>query len=247
MSAIELSESAEEILSGLWATREEQAESAVPVSDLDVEDRDAAMRELLEAGLAEQHAGLASLTDSGEQEAAAIVRRERLAERLLSDVLSVGEDVATEAACKFEHLLRKGIDDEICTLLGHPRVCPHGSPIPRGECCRAGAKAPGKVVSALADLAPGQGGSVAYIHARRPEMMRRLLDMGAVPGAEIALVQSFPSYVFRIGESQVAVDRETAQDVYVRIAGGKEAAPSPSSWLLRPLRGLRRRRGRHAQ
>ncbi len=244
MSALELSESAEEILSGLWATREERAESAVPLSSLDGESREAAIRELLEAGLAEQDAGSISLTDSGEQEAAAIVRRERLAERLLSDVLSVGDEVAAEAACKFEHLLRKGIDDEICTLLGHPRVCPHGSPIPPGECCRAGAKAAGKVVSALADLAPGEGGSVAYIHARRPEMMQRLLEMGVVPGAPMALVQRSPSYVFQIGESQVAVDRETAEDIYIRISGGTEAGHPTSSWLPRPLRGFRRRRRR---
>jgi DtxR family Mn-dependent transcriptional regulator len=247
MSAVELSESAEEILSALWATREEQAESAVPLDDLDVEDREDAMRELLEAGFAEQHSGLASLTSSGEGEAASIVRRERLAERLLSDVLSVGEEVASEAACKFEHLLHKGLDDEICTLLGHPRVCPHGSPIPPGDCCRAGAQAVDRVVSALAALSPGQQGSVAYIHARRPEMMQRLLAMGAVPGAPVKLIQSFPSYVFQIGESQVAVDRETAEDVYVRMSGSREAVPPPSRWIPRPLRRLRRRHGRRPQ
>jgi hypothetical protein len=37
--------------------------------------------------------------------------------------------------CKFEHILSPDVTDRICTLLGHPLECPHGSPIPQGPCC----------------------------------------------------------------------------------------------------------------
>lgn len=247
MPEAELSESAEEILADLWLTREEKNETSLPSSALDGDDANAAAHELTAAGLIEDKSGRISLTEVGEREAARIVRRERLAERLLVDVLNLGEGAAAEAACKFEHLLRKGIDDEICTLLGHPRICPHGSPIPPGECCRAGARAARKVVSALTDLAPGQRGVIAYIHGRRREEMQRLLAMGAIPGMPLELLQKFPSYVFQIGHGQIAVDRETAQDIYVRLTERPAPPPSSPSWFLRPLRRMRFRRGRRGR
>ena len=40
-----------------------------------------------------------------------------------------------ESACKFEHILSPDVTERICTLLGHPTACPHGSPIPKGDCC----------------------------------------------------------------------------------------------------------------
>src|SRR5262245_16884353 len=65
-----------------------------------------------------------------------IIRSHRLAERLVCDVLGLSLDSAEAAACEFEHTLSGDITDSICTLLGHPRLCPHGKEIPEGECCR---------------------------------------------------------------------------------------------------------------
>jgi Mn-dependent DtxR family transcriptional regulator len=47
------------------------------------------------------------------------------------------EKEVAEEACKFEHILSPEATERICTFLGHPRTCPHGSPIPAGECCIA--------------------------------------------------------------------------------------------------------------
>jgi Mn-dependent DtxR family transcriptional regulator len=47
------------------------------------------------------------------------------------------EAEVAEEACKFEHILSPEATERICTFLGHPRTCPHGSPIPAGECCIA--------------------------------------------------------------------------------------------------------------
>ena len=177
MTHEELSESAEEVIARLWVAKDERGEAACPVSEIAIEDREAALAELLESGLVDQHDERVSLTATGQTEAEAVVRRERLAERLLTDVLDLGEEQAAAEACRFEHVLRRGIGDEICTLLGHPKVCPHGSPIPPGGCCRARTHSAGKVISALVDLAPGQAGVIAYIHGRRREILQRLVEM----------------------------------------------------------------------
>jgi len=87
-------------------------------------------------------------TDQGEERARSIIRRHRLAERLFMDVLFIRDDAAVESnACTFEHILSPEVTDRICTFLGHPKTCPHGSPIPPGACCGNGAHATLKVPS----------------------------------------------------------------------------------------------------
>ncbi|HWE49458.1 MAG TPA: ATP-binding cassette domain-containing protein [Bryobacteraceae bacterium] len=80
--------------------------------------------------------GQAQYTAAGEARARSVIRRHRLAERLFVDVLSIrDEHEVEESACKFEHILSPEVTDRMCTLLGHPKECPHGSPIPPGDCC----------------------------------------------------------------------------------------------------------------
>jgi hypothetical protein len=80
-------------------------------------------------------------TEKGRRRAEDIIRRHRLAERLFTQTFQVeDEKEVAEQACKFEHILSPEATDRICTFLGHPRTCPHGSPIPAGECCVAAAK-----------------------------------------------------------------------------------------------------------
>jgi putative ABC transport system ATP-binding protein len=75
-------------------------------------------------------------TGQGEERARSVIRRHRLAERLFMDVLSIRDDAAVESnACTFEHILSTEVTDRICTFLGHPTTCPHGSVIPPGPCC----------------------------------------------------------------------------------------------------------------
>ncbi len=78
------------------------------------------------------------LTGKGEQRARDVVRRHRLAERLFMDSFGIGDREAESQACKFEHILSSEVTEKICTFLGHPRSCPHGNPIPPGNCCQLG-------------------------------------------------------------------------------------------------------------
>jgi putative ABC transport system ATP-binding protein len=76
-----------------------------------------------------------ALTPKGERRALDVIRRHRLAERLFYEVFGLEEALLHDAAHKIEGILRPDVTDKICTFLHHPQTCPHGDPIPRGECC----------------------------------------------------------------------------------------------------------------
>jgi putative ABC transport system ATP-binding protein len=75
------------------------------------------------------------LTETGSRRARDVVRRHRLAERLFKDTFAIDDSEAHNQACKFEHIISPELDQRICTFLGHPKTCPHGNPIPPGDCC----------------------------------------------------------------------------------------------------------------
>ncbi|HLJ85310.1 MAG TPA: iron dependent repressor, metal binding and dimerization domain protein [Candidatus Angelobacter sp.] len=89
-------------------------------------------------------------TEKGRKRAEDVIRRHRLAERLFVQTFRVQDEHEIERqACRFEHILSPEVTDSICTFLGHPRHCPHGSPIPAGPCCIAAkAKQPAAEVGA---------------------------------------------------------------------------------------------------
>jgi putative ABC transport system ATP-binding protein len=90
--------------------------------------------------LLELRNGEALLTPIGSRRARAVVRRHRLAERLFKDTFSIDDSEAQTQACKFEHIISPELDQRICTFLGHPKTCPHGNPIPPGDCCDSRSK-----------------------------------------------------------------------------------------------------------
>lgn len=70
------------------------------------------------------------LTDQGRREAVGVMRKHRLAERLLADVIGLAwEDLHIEA-CRWEHVMSEAVERRIVALLDEPRRCPHGNPIP---------------------------------------------------------------------------------------------------------------------
>ena len=69
----------------------------------------------------------------------------------------------------------------------------------------------------LSKLNVKQKGVIAYLRAKNKDQMRKLMSIGVLPGAHISLVQKFPSYVFLLGHSQFAVDKDLASAIHVRI------------------------------
>ncbi len=78
--------------------------------------------------------GKAKLTEKGEGIGRQMVRNSRLLEVLMKNTLKI--DLDEEMVCGMEHHMSKDFADAICTLLNHPRLCPHGYTIPEGKCCR---------------------------------------------------------------------------------------------------------------
>lgn len=166
--------------------------------------------------LIELHGEKYKLTEAGKKAGKSVVRRHRLAERLLQDVLAVGPSHIEEDACRFEHVLQDEVDQKVCILLGHPTHCPHGKPIPQGQCCQKAQADPIKEVRPLCDARSESEGTVAYLATKDNRQVQKLLAMGILPGANIKVIRQFPSYVFQVGYSQFAVDRPLAEVIYVR-------------------------------
>lgn len=198
----------EEVLEDLFA---QQLDPALPRRPIEP----AILTATTEQGFIDIRNGNPVLTARGQQAGEKVVRRHRLAECLLRDILHVPDEEAEEDACQFEHLLRPGLEDRICTLLGHPQTCPHGRPIPRGDCCRNAEKNQVREVGPLCDGRSGQTGVVAYLSTRDNSEIQKLMAMGILPGSDIHLIRLFPSYIFAIGQSQFTVDRTLAEKIFV--------------------------------
>lgn len=208
-----LNEKGEELLESFWLElvegQREAAEAGVLRHDPDVQT-------LAADGYITLEGDRLRLTEAGREEGRNCVRRHRLAERLMVDVLQCDAVSLHETSCRFEHLLRRGLADNICTLLGHPRHCPHGHPIPEGPCCVEARRSPEQIVVPLTDLPTGCTARVSHLHSDARETLQKILLIGALPGTVLTLVQRFPAYVLHLGNSQFAIDGELAAHIYVR-------------------------------
>ncbi|RMW37799.1 MAG: metal-dependent transcriptional regulator [Nitrosopumilus sp.] len=75
------------------------------------------------------------LTDEGQAIGSSMMRNSRLLEVLMDSALKV--DIDEEMVCGIEHHMNKQFTDALCTMLNHPRKCPHDHDIPVGECCKS--------------------------------------------------------------------------------------------------------------
>jgi DtxR family transcriptional regulator, Mn-dependent transcriptional regulator len=85
---------------------------------------------LIDRGLAKEENRLLILTPAGEEAGRAVVRRHRLAECFLVDILDLPWAHAHREASRWEHVLSQDVESRIVEILGDPPVCPHGNPIP---------------------------------------------------------------------------------------------------------------------
>jgi DtxR family Mn-dependent transcriptional regulator len=203
----------DEILERLWTMKESGRETIEELREILGELFDEGELEgLVRDGFVRRERELVSLTDAGLERARRLVRAHRLGERLIHDVL--GKDYEP-GACEFEHIVDTGIVDGICTLLGHPRECPHGYPIPEGECCRRFARFAGRHVVPLTELEVGQSARIAYVYAKSDREMHRLASLEITPGAKVKLHQKSPAFVVECEGASIALDDEVAEGINV--------------------------------
>ena len=213
---LKLSQKAEEILESLWIATVEGGDNAAHFSVLGVGPEDEGIAELDRMAYIEVKGERVYLRAEGRPEAEMTVRRHRLAERLIMDILDLKGAKGDAKACEFEHLLHTGVDTKICTLLNHPTTCPHGKPIPPGRCCEQARNAGQVGVVALTEFKAGEAGEIAYLATTDAKKMQKLMSMGVLPGNKLQLNRTFPSYIFKVGNSEFAVDEEMAREIFVR-------------------------------
>ena len=124
------------------------------------------------------------LTARGETAAAAIVRRHRIVERWLTDVLGLDWVTADAEAERLEHAVSEVVEETLYRALGRPTSCPHGNPIPGHSTMRANELR-------LSALKPGETGTITRISevAQReaPPLLQYLHDRGLTPGTRITV------------------------------------------------------------
>ncbi len=211
----------DEILERLWSMKENGRETLGELREMLGSIYDAGELEaLVSEGLVHREDDLVSLTPTGTERARRLVRAHRLGERLILDVL--GKEYEP-GACEFEHIVDTGIVDGICTLLGHPRECPHGFPIPEGECCRSFARFAGRNVVPLTELAVGQSARIAYVYAKSDMEMHRLASLEIAPGSTVKLHQKYPAFVVECEGASIALDDDVAGGINVWTEGEARA------------------------
>ncbi len=216
-----LSEAEEEILESLWI---EIKENKTKPNTKILKD-EVAFQELIHKGFIDINQP-ELFTEKGLKEAEKCVRRHRLAERLVADILDAKDPYLHEASCKLEHGLHHGLEDSVCTLLGHPKTCPHGKQIPAGDCCRGFENIPQKLIVPLKDLSSGDTGKISYINTQDKEVLSKLLAMGILPGNKVKLLHRFPSFVFEMNNSSFAIDKNLAENIHVLLLQKEESNPA---------------------
>ena len=211
----------EELAEEIWALREmDRNDQSTVLGGSKVENCRLRLGEMESAGLLRIEGEKVLLTPAGDQIARRVIRRHRLAEVLLQIVLEVEEKEADRTACEFEHLLSDLVTESVCTYLGHPPLCPHGKPIPRGKCCNLLGNAMKPLVGRLTDLRPGETGRIVFIVPEHRARLENLGRRGLVPGQLLRLDRKQPSVVVQMGETTLAMDPEIGREIYVRKVSG---------------------------
>jgi DtxR family transcriptional regulator, Mn-dependent transcriptional regulator len=127
------------------------------------------------------------LTHKGLDVAVGVVRRNRLAERLLTDILGMPWDEVYAEACILEHAITERVEERLVAALGNPQTCPHGHPIPPKDLTE-----PVRTGIPLAQVDPGERATVAGVTEQMPEILRYLGQVGLRPGAQVRVMEKAP-------------------------------------------------------
>jgi DtxR family transcriptional regulator, iron-dependent repressor len=153
------------------------------------------------------------LTDKGRTLATAIVRRHRLAERLLTDVIGLEWEKVHREAARWEHAISADVEEKLVELLGDPMTCPHGNPIP-------GSKRKATNVPSL-PLAKADPGKVTVTRISEKlelsdEGLRLVARARLIPGSTATVLSSGPDGVLvKTPAGEHTVPRDVAEQMFV--------------------------------
>jgi DtxR family Mn-dependent transcriptional regulator len=175
------------------------------------------VKRLADRGLADHtpYRGV-ELTTAGRRTAVAVIRRHRIVERFLADMLGYAWNEADRLAPSFEHELPQEVEDRMFVALDRPSTCPHGFPIPAPEVVDIPELPP------LYQLEPGDVAVVAVPGSTDPEVVAFLDTLGLRPGVEVEVREKHPfdgPLVLRVGGQERTVSEKVASQIYVRKQG----------------------------
>jgi len=159
-----------------------------------------------------------SFTADGRRTAVAAIRRHRIVERFLADMLGYAWNEADKLAVGFEHELPDEVLERLFVALDRPTTCPHGFPIPSDENGELAA------TPTLYTLEPGQEAEVALSGSTDPELVAFLGTLGLVPGVQVVVVEKHPfdgPLVVKVDGQDRTLGERVARQIYVspRVAG----------------------------
>lgn len=211
-----LSDKMVEIMEAIWCAAEDKGYTREDIrKKCTIEFDEADLDELARQGVITKSGDTIVFTETGTVEAKGIMRRHRLAEVLVSSVLKLKKSEMEAVACQVEHALLPEVETSICTLLGHPEVCPDGRPIPRGACCRKLQKTVSTTVVSLAELCPGESGRITYIKPENHANLHQLLSFGLQPGVTVTVHRKTPALCIVFENTELALDQNIAQNIFV--------------------------------
>jgi DtxR family Mn-dependent transcriptional regulator len=164
-----------------------------------------------------------TFTERGRGEAQSIVRRHRLIERFLTDVLGIPWDEVHEEAERLEHAMSPVLEERMLAAIGDAKTCPHGHPIVEG------AREEGVL---LADVEPGADVQILRFENEAEEILHYLKGTGLHPGLKGTLESSgSEEVVVSSGDGEHPVSKSVAETVSVRA----DPAPAPRAPLPEQL------------
>lgn len=172
------------------------------------------------------------LTLPGRQSALAAIRRHRIVERFLADMLGYAWNEADRLATSFEHELPQEVEDRIFVALDRPEACPHGFPIPAPEVNEL------DELPTLYSLEPGEAALVALPGSTDPEVVAFLETLGLRPGVRVEVREKHPfggPLVLTVEEQERTLGERVAEQIFVqRSIRANEGAHQPAPRQTRP-------------
>jgi DtxR family Mn-dependent transcriptional regulator len=163
-----------------------------------------------------------SLTDSGQVIALKVLRRHRLIETFLVQILQIPWELVHSEADRLEHSLSDYLEERMDELLGHPSMDPHGSPIPGRD-----GKMDAVIHLRLADLPVGASAEIVEVNDRDPQLLTRLDQLQLQPNSTFKVVSVEPLdglVTIQVGTAIQTFGPASASQIYVRVLTDVEHA-----------------------
>jgi DtxR family Mn-dependent transcriptional regulator len=154
-----------------------------------------------------------TLTPFGRRLAVAAIRRHRIVERFLADVLGYRWDEADALSVTFEHHLPQEVEERLFVALDRPATCPHGFSIPPGDADSL------PVLATLDTLVPGEVAEVAIPGATDRDVVSFLSELGIRPGVEVQLKEKHPfegPLTLTVDGRERTLGNRLAREIYIR-------------------------------